>query len=550
MLGVRLTDTPQAGADRLERLLEHHLHSRSGLELLRQGTPTNDTEQKDSGYTWRDDPDASFGPFFKQEPGYVRETDPTRAPRRAAARRRAVGLGDALATRIPGAGGSDRIEARAMQIALWPATIGYLMDTLLEPVFSDAAVAATREFFTRQVSGRGPLPALRIADQPYGIQPAVAFSRLSWFGERVPDAARLPATVATAGAPGGGRTGRLCSPRVSRIGGGRRGPAPGAARRHRAASHVGGVLPAHRRQPASTRPTSCRSSAPSWSQELIAQFPAQEPIDLLRKLGYQGEEVPDILTKIYHARQRPLDGPLVDDVPLSETAPDPRLRRRAQLRPVAGRRRGRQPHRGPGRAGASTAGSRRRRCSTCCCATLSSSASGRPRSACSSRPGALENAAVLRREPAFVHVDADQAAHTESRYAELFTADERVTGEVGLTVGDYISRHVRQLEGSVLPEHLEALDLLATLPTARLERLLAEHVDTASHRLDAWRTGLLGWALDQVRSQPAKGTMVATTTHAGAVGGAPVRRGPARHRRSPPRRLRLGRGAASRRARR
>ena len=121
---------------------------------------------------------------------------------------------------------------------------------------------------------------------------------------------------------------------------------------------------------------------------------------------------------------------------------------------------------------------------------------------------------MLRREPAFVHVDADQAAHTESRYAELFTADERVTGEVGLTVGDYISRHVRQLEGSVLPEHLEALDLLATIPTARLERLLAEHVDTASHRLDAWRTGLLGWALDQVRSQPAKGTMVATTTHA------------------------------------
>ena len=264
VLGVRLTDTPQAGADRLERLLEHHLHARSGLELLRQGTPTNDTEQKDAGYTWRDDPDASFGPFFKQEPGYVRETDPTR--RRDGQRLAdALSLGDALATRIPGAGGSDRIEARAMQIALWPATIGYLMDTLLEPVFSDAAVAATREFFTREVSGRGPLPALRIADQPYGIQPAVAFSRLSWFGERVPDSARLPATVGQAGAPGGGRLDAAALPgEPDRRG--RRGPAPGAARRHRAPSHVGGVLPAHRRQPAAQDPRAVVLQPRRWSR--------------------------------------------------------------------------------------------------------------------------------------------------------------------------------------------------------------------------------------------------------------------------------------------
>ncbi len=72
-----------------------------------------------------------------------------------------------------------------MQIALWPATLGYMMDTLLAPVFSERPIAATRQFFTRYVSGRGPLPALRIGDQPYGILPAVAFARLDWFAERV-----------------------------------------------------------------------------------------------------------------------------------------------------------------------------------------------------------------------------------------------------------------------------------------------------------------------------------------------------------------------------
>ena len=67
-----------------------------------------------------------------------------------------------------------------MQRALWPATVGYWMDKLLSPVFSDAAVASTRWFFTRYVSGRGAAPAIRIGGQPYGILPTTAFSRIRW----------------------------------------------------------------------------------------------------------------------------------------------------------------------------------------------------------------------------------------------------------------------------------------------------------------------------------------------------------------------------------
>ena len=134
-----------------------------GLELLRQGTPTNDTEKGGAGYSWREDPDASFGPFFKQQPQYAARVRPARAARRAAGSpTRPRTCPTRCATRIPGADRTDRADARAMQIALWPATIGYFMDTLLAPVSRDATVAATREFFTRYVSGRGPLPALRI----------------------------------------------------------------------------------------------------------------------------------------------------------------------------------------------------------------------------------------------------------------------------------------------------------------------------------------------------------------------------------------------------
>ena len=80
------------------------------------------------------------------------------------------------------------MRARAMQTALWPATWGYWMDTLFTPsagstsIFSDEAIVeSTRAFFTSFVSGRGALPAIRIAGQPYGILPTTAFSRIAWY---------------------------------------------------------------------------------------------------------------------------------------------------------------------------------------------------------------------------------------------------------------------------------------------------------------------------------------------------------------------------------
>jgi hypothetical protein len=505
VLGVRVTETPAAGSATLGRLLEHHLHSRAGLELLRQGTPTNDTEQGGAAYSWRDDSGASFGPLFKQEPQYHRVADPQQ---RLDGQRfaDALGIGDALGTRIPGAGLADRVEAQAMQTALWPATIGYLMDTLLAPVFSDEAVEGTREFFTRQVSGRGPLPALRIGAQPYGVQPCVAFSRLAWFGERVPTAQAVPAALVRLIRQVEADWRPLLG-RVSRIGGD--GPDT-----HQQLLDVVGLHPTSvEYYPLTADSLEHKAYELSFFgtgivEQLVAMFPASEPVDLLRRLGYAGEQVPDVLTKIYRARQRALDGPIVDDLPLSETAP---------IRGYAGGRNyiewladaaadsiaAVQAEQGfdDGKRPAALLYLLLRHAVQL---SFRQTAIGLLASA-----GAIEDPAVLRREPAFVHVDAAATARSESRYAELFATAPAVTGDATLTVGDYIARNVRALESSVLPEQLEALDRLAGLPTARLERLLAEHVDTASYRIDAWRTGLLGWALDLLRSRPGRGAMIA-----------------------------------------
>ena len=100
-----------------------------------------------------------------------------------------LGLDPTFVAGVHGSGGVDQMQARAMQTALWPATLGYWMDTLFTPnpgttsIFSDAVIEDTRSFFTPYVSGRGPLPAIRIGGQPYGILPVTAFSRIQWFRE-------------------------------------------------------------------------------------------------------------------------------------------------------------------------------------------------------------------------------------------------------------------------------------------------------------------------------------------------------------------------------
>ena len=97
------------------------------------------------------------------------------------------GLDPAFVAGVHGSGGVDQMQARAMQTALWPATFGYWMDTLFTPnpgttsIFSDNVIEETRAFFTSFVSGRGPLPAIRIGGQPYGILPVTAFSRIQWY---------------------------------------------------------------------------------------------------------------------------------------------------------------------------------------------------------------------------------------------------------------------------------------------------------------------------------------------------------------------------------
>ncbi|MGQ0603865.1 MAG: hypothetical protein ACT4QE_19460 [Anaerolineales bacterium] len=494
VLGVRLGDSAEAGRGNFEQLLEHHLHSRAGLEIVPQGTPTNNTEKGGAGYSFRDDSDTTFDVFFRDTPQYTIESDPL-LRRDGQWLAELLGLRHDLAQRIPNAGGRDQSEARAMQIALWPGTLGYMMKSLLSPIFAEQDVARTRNFFTRYVSGRGPLPALRIGDQPYGILPTTAFDRINWFsqGERVNYPAQLYQILK--------RIDDDWKPLVEKISYIGKGLRPGGDP-HQTLLDVLGLHP----NSVEYYPLQAESVAHKFYElaflnysvalNFLGLFPAIIPLTLLREFGYTGDQVPDLLNQVYKARQTPLDGPLIDDRPLSERDP---------IRKYAGERNYIEWLVEAARTSLEALqreqgfdGNKKPAALLYLLLRHALQLSFRETGLRLQAEAGVEVDAAAAREPAFVHVREVQGS--ESGYALLFRADERVTGRTDVRLGDYIARNLR-LVNPDLREQIEALERLSRVPTARLERVFAEHIDCCSYRLDSWKMGLLAWQLEAMREQ-------------------------------------------------
>ncbi|MBV9495847.1 MAG: hypothetical protein JOZ54_16485, partial [Acidobacteria bacterium] len=177
VVGIRGSDEKLAATE-LETLIAHQRSSRAGYAVIPQGTPTNNTDGGSSGWSRTDDPDESFDAMrtdrlFTDTPVWLDKADGQWLTE-------LLGLSGSAFGKVANSDGRDQADARAMNAALWPATMGYWMHTMMSPIFDDATTASTREFFTNFVLGRGALPAVRIGNQPYGILPATAYSRMLW----------------------------------------------------------------------------------------------------------------------------------------------------------------------------------------------------------------------------------------------------------------------------------------------------------------------------------------------------------------------------------
>jgi hypothetical protein len=163
VLGAYLSADASHSENILGNLLAAHRYT-SGLAIVPQGTPTNNTSDASSAYTKNEDP---------QQKGYY-ETG-TGTPFQNHEECDGNRLAQALAIDPSIIEGTlhdmqkDHEEAVIMNRAMFPATIGYYFDTLLDKLVEDKYVTILRNFFEQHVTGSGPLPAIRIGDQPYGM---------------------------------------------------------------------------------------------------------------------------------------------------------------------------------------------------------------------------------------------------------------------------------------------------------------------------------------------------------------------------------------------
>jgi hypothetical protein len=183
VVGVRASATPDATASALEDLLDAHHHT-DGLELLAQGTPTNNTGD---GATPRSDRTAPLESLDRVvgPPLAAEDTDGGRLARLLGLEPELLGTHEHVFSRVPGADGVDQCDARHANAALWSATWGNAVPNMLAPASAAGSagganygelatwLSAYREHFVEYVRARGPAPTLRLGDQPYGVLPVV-----------------------------------------------------------------------------------------------------------------------------------------------------------------------------------------------------------------------------------------------------------------------------------------------------------------------------------------------------------------------------------------
>lgn len=168
VVGAKLSADEEEGVRLLSEQLEDHLYTEEGICILPKGTPTNNFGKRKSAFQLRDhDARQYFRSAWEKAGNGALETDGQRL-------RKALGLKDGL--RIPSDHCTDISEAALMNELLWPATFGYYLLQFFTPKLDEATRELTRQFFIRNVSGRGNLPVLRVNRQPYGIIPTTSFA--------------------------------------------------------------------------------------------------------------------------------------------------------------------------------------------------------------------------------------------------------------------------------------------------------------------------------------------------------------------------------------
>lgn len=172
VLGLKLSADAPAAQSMVEVLIDNHHYSNDGFELLAQGTATNNTSGNDSGYTRGGETGVAGA-----SPARFTPTDDRSSATDGQRFADFLGIDYAPMLHADGGDHADNAEAVAMNRALYAGTLGYYLDHMLNDVVDEKVLGAVRRHFTDRVTGRGPIAAIRVGDQPYGVLPTSCLAR-------------------------------------------------------------------------------------------------------------------------------------------------------------------------------------------------------------------------------------------------------------------------------------------------------------------------------------------------------------------------------------
>jgi hypothetical protein len=490
VIGVRASLDPSAAAARLTGLLVAHRYS-GGLAFVPPGTPTNNTDSARSA--WDALPNA-------EELFALERTAPGGPKSNAVLTAEAIGIDPVTLHGSEHASDAVEADAREMRIALWPTTLGYCLETMMAPRVTDADVDAARDQFVNHVRGLGPLPALRIGNQPYGLLPTTAIMRWRPDGDDATTHVRIVGLLRRSMPEWLARTRAAAPTGVPRVG--RPGSSPDAE-----------MLAMFGRDALSLayriRPLRGPVFATSAARFLGTPDPAGEDLAAAQSALLDAPELDVRLRGLqFDPRTSSIRRPLIQHAPLSETDPVPPASDTVPnyLRWLADRRERTEEFPGVDR--------------NTILYVLARHGARLADADAAVRFEAPQNVAARKSSLEPEIVDPSTTGTASPTLARVL--DQPVTAVSGgaiastKTAGEYLATTTREEVAELGAPHIFdgfersffvrlALRRLSARPSAVIDRLTREVLDTCSHRLDAWITSYATRRLDKLRAREPTG---------------------------------------------
>ena len=160
----------QGNATEFADLIDAH-HYTDGFALVPQGSPTNNTTDASSAFS-RKDP--TFDISFAVERQAALNTDSNCDGNAFAGM---LGLDPQRLAHIQYADGTDQQNSADAVTALWPSTLGYFLSQMTANVFTADQIEDARQYVIANATPRGAVPAFRTGQTPYGVLPITSLKR-------------------------------------------------------------------------------------------------------------------------------------------------------------------------------------------------------------------------------------------------------------------------------------------------------------------------------------------------------------------------------------